>query len=161
MDSHSQNVCLIGVLHIFYCLLFSLEPLVKAIRLVNTETIIYTNLLLYLGLIGFYSLLSILVFLMLRGVLKQRYLLMVPFLIFSFLILAFRLILFLSEQLQGLYYFIGDSFYKIAVQLLVLYPVYTLFLKLRVQYQKEKALSENTFEKEMKIIEIFRQIHSE
>ncbi|XP_065367117.1 uncharacterized protein LOC135959908 [Calliphora vicina] len=143
MDSHAKNVCLIGVLHILSYIVFALEPLIKAIRIINSKENEH-NLILYFAVFGFYVLVTILAGLMMRGVVKQRHLLVAPFLIFIILVLAACIIMFLIEEFQGAFYFIEDSFYPIAVQILILYPIYTLFVKLRKKSLKEKSLAKST-----------------
>ncbi|XP_065370036.1 uncharacterized protein LOC135962186 [Calliphora vicina] len=161
MDSHSKNVCLIGVLHIVGCAVFSLEPLVRAIGNINSEENDEQGYdgesIFLLASVGCYILLATLAGLMIRGVVKQRHLLVAPFLIISCLFLPALIVIFLMEEYQGSIYFCQDTLYSIGVQIMVVYPIYTLYMKLRSNSLKEKSQLEPSCGHEKKDIGILTQ----
>ncbi|XP_065370377.1 uncharacterized protein LOC135962394 [Calliphora vicina] len=154
MDNHSKNVCLIGVLHILGYIIFSLDPVTRGIRFLNSNdndnVTLGSETIFLLAVAGFFLLLAILEGVMIRGVIKQRHLLVAPFLVIFSLLLATTIILLLIHliiEIHATLYYIKDFLYIIGVQIMSIYPIYTLYSKLRLRSLKEKSLAENEKER--------------
>ncbi|KAI8126919.1 hypothetical protein CVS40_2982 [Lucilia cuprina] len=162
MDSHSKNVFLIGILHIVGYALFTLQPVTKVITMISEDQLNGRMLLSLMGVFGFCILMVILASLMLRGVIRQNYLLVAPFFIFYTFILSATFVWFLIRIFMDFkiaaFCFYQYHLYMYGLHALILYPVYTLMSKLRLRYLKEKALNDTFSEKEKKSTNILASV---
>ncbi|XP_065370607.1 uncharacterized protein LOC135962544 [Calliphora vicina] len=165
MDTHSKYICLIGILYIIGSILFAMDPIMTLIGKLNAQEngnydLSTTELIFNIASIGFYVLMLSLAGLMIRGVMKQRHLLVAPFLVITSFILAAMIFVFSMDvfvEFRTSFYFFQDSLYTMGVQIMVLYPIYTLFVKLRSRSLKEKLAAESSFESEKKNVDMMTQ----
>ncbi|KAI8127179.1 hypothetical protein CVS40_2983 [Lucilia cuprina] len=150
MDSLSKNVFLIGILHILGHIFYSLEPLTRSISMIyfkeyDDNQLRSTEFIFHLCTTGYSVLMIILAALMIRGVIKQCYLLLSPFFIFTSFTLGVLIVMFLlrifGEYKILSFHFYQDHLYTIGIHIMFLYPVYTLFVKLRLKNLKEKNVA--------------------
>ncbi|XP_023306992.2 uncharacterized protein LOC111688721 [Lucilia cuprina] len=160
MDSHSKNVYIIGILYIIGCLLFSFEPLTKAIGLTIFEDYEYETtsaVPIFWTRVAFYAILGILAGIMVVGVVKQRHLLVAPFLIATCINLIGLIIWVFLAEFVGIFNDFYNSLYTLGVHILIIYPIYTLFVKLRAKSLKEKSLAEPYCQQDKKSVEVLTQ----
>ncbi|KAM7343777.1 uncharacterized protein ACRADG_010704 [Cochliomyia hominivorax] len=162
MDTHSKNVLIIGVLHILGYIIFSIEPLITGTTMLNfvrdgLESS-RSSAIFNFVVVGFFAVMALFAGLMIHGVKKRNHLLIAPFLITSVFNLATMVIIFFMHSLDEYKdepYTYEDSLYKLGFQIIILYPICTLFTKLRSQ--NKKSLSDSTSEHKEKTLEDFKQ----
>ncbi|TMW54509.1 hypothetical protein DOY81_000303 [Sarcophaga bullata] len=144
-DSHSKQILLIAIVHILGYILYLLAPATTGMKVWQSNEVIYSDSEIAFTLFGvsLYILMIVLACVMVRGVVKQRHVLIAPWLIMSGLILVATIATYILNLFLELPLLIQMDYciYSISMQILVLYPTYTYYMKLR-----PKSLKENSFE---------------